>query len=125
MQSHIIMKTERYPYLNNPYGFKLPERNPVVHDVIKKWDDFSESDKEIFLNIKKKITGVVGDCRIFAFGSRINGNWVESSDYDVIVKKDLSQTQFNEIRSIEHDVKVDVMPISANHDSPVFSIEII
>ena len=51
----LIMKPVRYPYVNNPLGFKLPEVKPVVHPIIYQWDDLPEDQKEELQTIKMKI----------------------------------------------------------------------
>jgi hypothetical protein len=118
------MKKERYPYINNPYGFKLPEPNPIIHPVIKQWDDFTESDKSIFLEIKKKIISVIGDFKVSAFGSRIRGNWTEKSDYDVLINKELLTQELIALKEISYEVKVDFSYYAYGAEPPVFSIEI-
>jgi predicted nucleotidyltransferase len=118
------MKKERYPYINNPYGFKLPEQNPIIHPVVKKWDDFTESDKLIFLEIKNKIISVIGDFKVSVFGSRIRGNWTDDSDYDVLINKELSIEELDKLREINHEVKVDASYCSYDTEVPFFSIEI-
>lgn len=118
------MKKERYPYINNPYGFKLPEPNPIIHPVIKKWDDFTESDKSIFLEIKNKIVSVIGEFKVSVFGSRIRGNWTDDSDYDVLINKELSIEELDELIKINHEVKVDSSYCSYDTIAPFFSIEI-
>lgn len=119
------MKNERYPYIDNPYGFKLPERREVIHPIVRKWDDFPQSDKEIFSKIKREIISVIGNCKISAFGSRINGCWLEDSDYDVMINKGLSNEELDTIKKINYGVKVDILHYEHGTDAPVFSIEII
>ena len=86
------MMREMHPYINNPYGFKLPEPKPVVHPIIYKWDDFSKEDKVILKRIKDIIVSEIGDCRITIYGSKVNGNWDEDSDYDIIIYNNLDIT---------------------------------
>lgn len=102
------MKKERYPYINNPYGFKLPEENPVIHPVIIKWEDFTEKDKTILQNIKKKIVSIIGDCKVSIFGSRVKGNWTDKSDYDILVHKTLSDETLSILKSIDYEIKIDL-----------------
>lgn len=102
------MNKERYPYINNPFGFKLPERKPVIHPVINEWENFTEEDKTILSNIKKIITSYIGDYKITAYGSRLKGYWTEKSDYDIIVYFVPSIKIQNEIRTYNYDVKVDI-----------------
>ena len=118
------MKKERYPYINNPYGFKLPEPNPIIHPVIKKWDDFPESDKLIFLGIKNKITSVIGEFKVSAFGSKVRGNWTDESDYDVLINKELSTEELIALNEIDYQIKADLSYCAYESEPPFFSIEI-
>ena len=102
------MKQIRYPYVNNPFGFKLPEPKPIIHPIINKWDDFSEEDKIILSNIKKIISSDIGDCKVSIFGSRIKGYWDDKSDYDIIIHKTLSQEILYKLKNINYGVKVDI-----------------
>ena len=100
----------RYPYMNNPFGFKLPEPKPQIHPVINKWDEFLEDDKVILLKIKDIITSYLGDCKVYVFGSRIKGNWDKGSDYDIaIVSTEVDITLKNKIRNHNYTVEVDIM----------------
>jgi septin family protein len=81
------MKQIRYPYVNNPFGFKLPEPKPIIHPIINKWDDFSEEDKIILSNIKKIISSDIGDCKVSIFGSRIKGYWTEMKKKDAVLQE--------------------------------------
>ena len=75
----------RFPYINNPFGFVLPKQKPFLHKKIKNFYDFSEYSILFLLTIKKEIEGVIGNCRVLVFGSRIKGNWDENSDWDIMV----------------------------------------
>jgi predicted nucleotidyltransferase len=99
---------KRYPYINNPLGFKLPEVKPVIHPIIEKWEDFTENDKTILQNIKSIIIGLAGEYKVYIHGSRVKGNWDENSDYDIIIEKKLSSDLVLDIRKLEYPVKVDI-----------------
>lgn len=117
---------ERYPYINNPYEFKLPEPKPIVHPVIHKWDDFPEEDKVIFKSIKDRIVSEIGDCRITAYGSKVNGNWDEDSDYDVIVYKDVDiATKMKFWKHGLNGLKADIQFVSPGYRSSLLEVEII
>jgi len=102
------MEKKRWSLLNNPFGFELPKRPPIIHPIINKWDDFSDEDKVILSNIKRIIVDNIGDCRMSIFGSRVKGYWTEESDYDVIVFKEISDEQLKVIKSINYGVRVDI-----------------
>lgn len=97
----------RYSYINNPFGYKLPEKKPVVHPIINKWDDFTEDKKEIIRGIKKVIVSYIGDCEIRIFGSMVKGNWDEDSDYDLIILKRPEEDIIKQIKKHNFGVKVD------------------
>jgi predicted nucleotidyltransferase len=101
------MKNKRWSLSNNPFGFELPKRPPIIHPIINKWDDFSEEDKVILSNIKRIIVENIGDCRMSIFGSRVKGYWTEQSDYDIIVFKEISEEKLKEIKSIDYGARVD------------------
>ncbi len=99
----------RYPYINNPFGFKLPEPKPQIHPIINRWEDFSENDKTILLEIKKIIQSYLIDCKVFVFGSRIKGNWDENSDYDISIITDIKNNDLkNKVRNHNYPVEVDI-----------------
>ena len=99
---------KRYPYVNNPFGFKLPEQKPFIHPIIEKWEDFSDEDKKTLSEIKIIIISYVGECNVFVFGSRVKGNWDEESDWDLVI---FSETKDNElklkVKNHPYDVEVD------------------
>lgn len=93
------MKPIRYPYINNPLGFKLPEVKPIVHPIIYQWDDLPEDQKQELQSIKETILSIVGECQISLYGSIVKGYWDENSDYDLIVHKSLSKETLTILRS--------------------------
>jgi predicted nucleotidyltransferase len=118
------MNKERHPYIGNPYGFKLPEPNPIIHPVINEWDDFTESDKSILLEVKRKIISTIGEFKVSVFGSRIKGNWTDESDYDILINKKLSVKELGILKEIDHEVKVDILYYEHDSEHLFFSIEI-
>jgi predicted nucleotidyltransferase len=119
------MKKERRPYLGNPYDFVLPKRKPVVHPVITKWEDFTELDKNILQKVKNTLIEKLGECRITAFGSKVNGNWDEKSDYDIIVYKDVDfETMSSILKHNWEGLAIDVMFNKPGYDSKLLEIEI-
>ena len=56
--------------------------------VLQKFTDLPESKQIIFINIKKFIDRISGyDTEINIFGSFYNGDWDESSDYDIFLQE--------------------------------------
>jgi predicted nucleotidyltransferase len=95
----LIMKPVRYPYVNNPLGFKLPEVKPVVHPIIYQWDDLPEDQKEELQTIKNTIISIIGECQISLYGSIVKGYWDEDSDYDLTIHKGMSKETLGILRS--------------------------
>ena len=114
-----------HSYLNNPYGFELPKPKLVIHPIIKKWDDFTEKDKIILQNIKRIIVSYIGECKVFVFGSRVNGKWDENSDYDIMVLKTSSKEIMETIRQYNYNILVDILFTEAKELTEENSIEII
>ena len=112
----------RYPYINNPFGFKLPEPKPQIHPIINNWNDFSEKDKTILLEIKKIIISYLNDSKVFVYGSRIKGNWDETSDYDISIITNIKNTDLkNKVKNYNYPVEVDIS--FGNHERMVEIIE--
>lgn len=74
--------------------------------VRKKANIFSEMDKksqEIFLLLTKQIQEKFPDAVVYAAGSRVNGNWIETSDYDLYIY--LNPDKWDEVRKIKFEYK--------------------
>ncbi len=58
------------------------------HAPAQCWDDLSPANRELFLQAADIIHKGKAweDPEIYAFGSRVDGNWVEHSDLDIMVK---------------------------------------
>ena len=54
------------------------------HEPAKKYDELTNEHKIAFKAIAHEIRKVC-DCNVYAFGSRVNGNYNSNSDYDVVV----------------------------------------
>ena len=102
------MKPNRWPYLDNPLGFKLPEPKPVIHPIIEKWDDLPEDQKEVLKRVKTVILAVLGPCQISLFGSRVKGYWTEESDYDIRVHKMPLDVLKDVIRKSDYGAKIQI-----------------
>jgi len=98
----------RYPYIGNPFGFKLPDPKPVIHPIIYKWDDLPEDQKEELETIKKIVYSIIGECVISLFGSIVKGYWDEDSDYDLVIHKELPRELILELKKQAYPRKVDI-----------------
>lgn len=57
-----------------------------VHEPAKTWEQVSDYNKKQFLKIAAYIIELVKAPSVYAFGSRINGDFIDNSDYDVLVE---------------------------------------
>lgn len=92
------------------YDRKRPRRSyEQKHPIITKWDDFKEEEKQMLLNVKKVITSYLGEKIIRIFGSRINGSWIEESDWDLSVIGDFNNKQLmSTVREHDYGVPIDI-----------------
>jgi len=103
------MKTpdpRRFSFKDMPVSLK--KQNPFIHNRIFDYDDLPHNQKEILSKIKKIIQEQIGECQIRLFGSRINGNWIETSDYDLLIYKSINKEAIIELKSINFGVRVDL-----------------
>lgn len=98
---------EQYPYIGNPLGYKLPVKRLAVHPLITEWEELTEDCKKVLHSIKHLVENIIGECPMYLFGSRVKGYWLESSDYDIIIEKNITQEEVLEINKVEYPVKVD------------------
>ena len=99
---------QQYPYIGNPFGFKLPEPKPVIHPIITKWEQLATNDQKILSDIKKVIISKIGDCNLYLYGSKVNGNWDENSDYDLLIDKTIPFDTLIELREYDYGVEIDL-----------------
>ena len=89
--------------------------NRVYKGVLREFKYFPKTiedldNKDIWYKIKYFIRKELGECDIYACGSRVNGFWVENSDYDVFVKnsKPFKKIELTEKIRKELRVKIDI-----------------
>ena len=102
-----IFMREQYPYIGNPLGFELRKKRLATFPIITHWEEFSKEDKIIIKNIKKIVELHLGLCTMYVYGSRVAGNWLRDSDYDIIIEKKLSIEDISKIKNLDYSVKVD------------------
>jgi predicted nucleotidyltransferase len=103
------MYSKRWPYLENPFGFKMPDPPVVTKPLVATWEDLPDDQKEVVLGIRKVIQSFLGDCSITLFGSRLKGYWTDESDYDIIINvKEPDEETKKKILSYDYGVKVDL-----------------
>lgn len=99
--------TTRWALENSPYPVRFKPKGEKKHPEIKHFNEFTDSDKELLQGIKSTVHQVLPNVKVFVFGSRINGRWRESSDYDIFIQSLPSTTQREQVKSFQHGVKID------------------
>lgn len=99
---------QQYPYIGNPFGFKLPQPKLVIHPIITKWEQLTPEDQKILSDIKKVIVSEIGDCNLYLYGSKVNGNWDENSDYDLLIDKDIPFETLVKLKNYNYGVDIDL-----------------
>lgn len=105
------MDKRRWTREECPYPIPRGRRRPYeqTHDRITKWDDLAKEDKELLLKVKEIITSYLGDRVIKLFGSRINGNWIETSDWDVVIIGEIPSVEvINKIKNYDYGFRMDI-----------------
>jgi hypothetical protein len=103
------MEKNRYPYLNNPFGFVLPQPKEKTHPTIYKFEELEDDDKKNLNNIKSQLyLKLEKEVSLFLFGSKVKGNWDKDSDYDIYVECVPSLELHSEIKKMNFGVKVDI-----------------
>lgn len=96
----------RWSFAERP--IKLKPVRPQIHPRVNSFDELSEKDKELLLSIKNVIVNHVGECDLSLFGSKIKGNWDETSDYDIVVHKFVNREIQKKLKNYNFNVKVDL-----------------
>lgn len=104
----VIDSTTRWAFANAPSPVRLKEHGKLIHPVIKHFDEFTDEQKELLKGIKSCVHQVIPNVKVFVFGSRINGRWRESSDYDIFVQYLPNPKQAEQCKSFQHGVRIDM-----------------
>lgn len=75
-----------------------PKRKPA-----KSFSEMTDKNQEIFLILAKQIQEKFPDAVIYAGGSRMNGDWIEASDYDLNIY--LPPDKWDEVRKMKFEYK--------------------
>ena len=97
----------RWKYVDYPDSIRFKEKREKTHPEIFLFDDLPEDQKAVLRLIKKTIQFFHPKARLFLFGSRINGRWIEESDYDVMIIADLTLCEMRKLQKINFGVKTD------------------
>lgn len=63
--------------LNNKFNIEV--KDIIRHNIINNFEDFSDSDKQMLLLLKKNI---FNNQDIYIFGSRISGKYIDTDEYN-------------------------------------------
>lgn len=113
---------KRWSAFNNPFGFVPRTPKPIVHPVIKTFEEFNDKQKQDLLNIKEVIISKLGECNVYAYGSQVNGNWDEESDYDIIINNSPSEQDKIDLRKYNYGFEVDIKFTSFEPSSKTIKI---
>ena len=98
----------RYSYIGNPFGYKIPDPKPIIHPIVYNCDDFLDIQKKEIEVIKRIILSIIGECKLSLFGSMVKGYWDNDSDYDLVIHKNITSEQLSQLRSQRYPRKVDI-----------------
>jgi len=93
-----------YPHLADICFTKERE---VTHPIAKVFEDLPLDQQAVCKRIKELILEKLPFAGVYLFGSRIKGNWVEDSDYDIVVTGTV-QCHRELVKDIDFGVRVDL-----------------
>lgn len=99
---------KRWRLVDYPDSVKFKHINPFVHKKITDFRQLPIDQQKVFKEIKTFICKILGETKCYAFGSRVNGNWIEESDYDVLVYSQASKEIKLIILRKDFKVKTDI-----------------
>lgn len=105
----MIDHKKRWGIEDEPNWERLVRKRPITHPIITCWEDVREEDKVLLLNTKKIIISELGDCIVGFRGSRIKGNWIEESDYDLITSRIPTEDVRQRISRYNYEAPIDIM----------------
>lgn len=96
-----------------------------VHEPAKSIEGLTKENEGTFRFIAERIRMRFPDVKVYAFGSRVNGNFTDESDFDIMLAN-CSVERFEKIKVMLKltGIKVDVKLTSASKASKSFGIEL-
>lgn len=102
------MEKNRRPYKGSSIEkIHMSKRRSQLHPIINSYDQIEEKQKNEIEKITCFIEDVCPGSKIYLFGSRVKGTWIEESDYDLIVDIDPNSEGAEIIRNKKFNVKTD------------------
>lgn len=108
----------RWKLTDRPDSVKMKVPGEKIHPGVADFTLMEPHQQKIFRAIQIFILCLSPDAKCYAYGSRINGRWRESSDYDVAVTGELSLNDQRTIKEFDFGVRTDIRflkTISINH----------
>ncbi len=102
------MESNRRPYKgSNIEKTHITKRRIQTHPVIDSYDQIEGEQKREIEKIIRFIGDICPGSKVYLFGSRVKGTWIEESDYDLIVDIDPNSKGAEIIRNKKFNVKTD------------------
>ena len=80
---------------------------PQRHVRATTWDEITQSNQKLFKSVASEIKSKHPQAKCYAFGSRVNGNYTDDSDIDIVVTG-ITELEYDIIREIYQGLKVDL-----------------
>ena len=101
-----IMK--RWRLIDYPDSVKFKKVNPFIYKKITDFRQMPIDQQKVFKEVKHFVCKILGETKCYAFGSRVNGNWLPESDYDILIYSNPSKEIKLIILRKDFKVKVDI-----------------
>lgn len=78
--------------------YRPKPESPVRHKRALKWEELDSTNQQLFSSVAEKIVGINQDAICYAFGSRVNGNYRDDSDIDIMISN-VTELEYDKIMS--------------------------
>lgn len=80
---------------------------PQRHVRATSWSGLTEANQKLFKSVASEIKSKYPQANCYAFGSRVNGNYTDDSDIDIVITG-ITELEYISIRYIYEGLKVDL-----------------
>jgi predicted nucleotidyltransferase len=81
---------------------------PQRHVRATSWEGLTEANQKLFKSVASEIKSKYPQANCYAFGSRVNGNYTDDSDIDMLISG-VTELEYNKIKaSIKHELNIDL-----------------
>lgn len=95
------------PETKQSHAKNYKSRNQI-HDPAKNFAGLSNENQKVLIKIAAQIRTVAPGIKLFLFGSRANGNYKASSDFDIVIPVDPESLGAKMIKAMKFNEKVDL-----------------